>query len=285
MAIVPSRYLLLWVSLVQFIAFLTGAYGFIPAFPTNNTAALVSDVYNATNATDASVLSARWFAPGSFNTSISYSVAGSNSSGISTGVLVHFSEKNVNQTTPATTTPWIAFVSCDFNSTAGSQMDDIFDLAHSKGAISAVLYTVYSVACILNPEYLASSKYPHPIDVFSTQGLASSRLLESLFSQLPIAGQLDHTTLLTYDSLQLNNSANDIEQSIKAGGPLSPGYLLTTLEARNGTSNNMSTVNVTQPAGSNSTKVDSSEGTSVYEGQGTRMLAGLLLGFLVIYTF
>jgi hypothetical protein len=56
---------LLWVSLVQFIAFLTGAYGFIPAFPTNNSAALVSDVYNATNATDASVLSAQWFAPGS----------------------------------------------------------------------------------------------------------------------------------------------------------------------------------------------------------------------------
>lgn len=148
-----------------------------------------------------------------------------------------------------------------------------------------MLYTVYSVACILNPEYLASSNFPHPIDVFSTQGLSSSRLLESLFSHLPIPGQPDNTTLLTYDPLQLNNSANDIKQSISAGSPVSSGYLLTTLEARNGTFNNTSTVNVTQPAGSNSTKVDSSEGTSVYEGRGTRMLAGLLLDFLVIYTF
>lgn len=75
------------------------------------------------------------------------------------GVLVHFSEQNVNQTTPGSkfltlssrnpsqsmiqphiaTTPWIAFVSCDFNSTAASQVDDIVDLAHSKGAISAVV--------------------------------------------------------------------------------------------------------------------------------------------------
>lgn len=38
-------------------------------------------------------------------------------------------------------TPWIAFVSCDNNSTNSSLDQSIFDLARSKGAVSAVRST------------------------------------------------------------------------------------------------------------------------------------------------
>lgn len=37
-----------------------------------------------------------------------------------------------------TSTPWIAYISCDANETGASQEDDIFTLARDRGAVSAV---------------------------------------------------------------------------------------------------------------------------------------------------
>jgi len=61
---------------------------------------------------------------------------GADSNGISQGVLVRFSEFRLSNDT--TTTPWIALVSCDANSTDASMEDDIFTLARDRGAVSAV---------------------------------------------------------------------------------------------------------------------------------------------------
>jgi hypothetical protein len=73
------------------------------------------------------------------------------------GVLVHFSEARVNNLTPpselkstallhgysgcfSATTPWIAMIPCDFNSTASTD-EDVFTLARDKGAKAAVSTT------------------------------------------------------------------------------------------------------------------------------------------------
>lgn len=39
------------------------------------------------------------------------------------------------------TTPWIAFVSCDSNTTNSSMENDIFTLARDRGAVAAVRLT------------------------------------------------------------------------------------------------------------------------------------------------
>ncbi|KAF9255640.1 hypothetical protein L218DRAFT_883717, partial [Marasmius fiardii PR-910] len=57
-------------------------------------------------------------------------------------------------------TPWIALVSCDQNATNASQEIDIFALARSKGAVGALLYSLDSFACVVNPEYAD----PHTFD-------------------------------------------------------------------------------------------------------------------------
>ncbi|KAF9485086.1 hypothetical protein BDN70DRAFT_707874 [Pholiota conissans] len=202
------------------------------------------------------------------------------------GVLVHFSEANFNDTLPASTVPWIAFISCDSNSTLASFTDDIFALAHSKGAVSAVLYTAYSAGCILDPAYRAlPTAQCHPIDIFTVQSKNTARLIETLFSHLPIPGQLSSTDLVTYDAQQLNNAATDIEKSIQSGDPVSSGYLLTTLEGTVmdmpdtvwtsvftalPTSTTASVVNSTSV--SVAAKAESNRGMSLREGFGTYIL-------------
>jgi hypothetical protein len=71
------------------------------------------------------------------------------------GVLVHFSEARANNLTPPSesesvtsphdhskhflaTTPWIAMIPCDFNSSTASLDEDVFTLARDKGAKAAV---------------------------------------------------------------------------------------------------------------------------------------------------
>jgi hypothetical protein len=89
------------------------------------------------------------------------------------------------------TTPWIALVACDTNGTTYSLHDDIFTLARDSGAVSAVsqchpihsihidiphklLFSLYSNACIINPEYANPENFNQVMDIFSTQSLTSA---------------------------------------------------------------------------------------------------------------
>lgn len=157
---------------------------------------------------------------------VSYALVGRNSTGTNEGALEHFSESSVNQDTPGTQTPWIALISCDFNGTNASQEIDIFTFARNKGARSALLYSVYSTACIISPGYSNVETSNHPLDVFSTQRLSSSLLVESQFSQI---GTLNGT----YDSKMLNDSAGIIKEALSSGSVTSPTFLFATLEAYN----------------------------------------------------
>ena len=125
---------------------------------------------------------------------------------------------------------------------------DIFTLARDKGAVSAVrtlysiwqagyaylfqlLYSGYSEACVVNTEYSDPQSFDHVFDIFSTQSLTSSRLIEYQFGQLSPRNE----SLLAYNSQQLNDSASSILLSINQSRPISPEYLLAVLRAHNAT--------------------------------------------------
>ncbi|KAL0576655.1 hypothetical protein V5O48_005315 [Marasmius crinis-equi] len=203
---------------------------YVPASPRNDSAGVIP---GGPNVTDVSMLHLQWFPNGSYIQTVSYELVGNGSQGVSQGALVHFSESKVNNASNATTTPWIALVSCDFNATNASQEIDVFTLARDKGAVAALLYSLYSTGCVINPEYADPQTFDQVFDIFSTQSLTSSRLIDYQF------GQIGNETLTplysSYNSSRLNESSSMVGNSINSGYAMGPGYLFATLVAYNAT--------------------------------------------------
>ena len=63
------------------------------------------------------------------------------------------------------TTPWIAFVSCDFNVTGFSLDVDIFTLARDRGAVAAV------GIIFLSDRFFRSNKPPPTYSCYTLSGL------------------------------------------------------------------------------------------------------------------
>ncbi|KAH8993499.1 hypothetical protein EDB92DRAFT_1944631 [Lactarius akahatsu] len=168
--------------------------------------------------------------PGEDFQTVSYQLVGNGSNGISKGALVRFSEEDAKDVAnDTTTTPWIALVSCDANATHASDFYDIFTLASDRGAVGALLYSEWSRACIINPEYTDPTSFTPLMDIFSTQSLASARV---------ILGQLEviNTNVYgEYNPATLNASQAAINDTLAAGYPTAPGYLWATLAAYNAT--------------------------------------------------
>ncbi|KAG6869114.1 hypothetical protein C0993_001679 [Termitomyces sp. T159_Od127] len=134
------------------------------------------------------------------------------------------------------TTPWIAMVSCDLNATNASQDEDVFTLARDNGAVAALhqklLYSEYSFACVINPEYADPETFDQVFDIFSTQSLTSASLIQYQFGQF---GPTNESLYSVYDSQRLNDSAGMINATLQAGTPPAPGYLFAILQAYNST--------------------------------------------------
>ncbi|KDR75876.1 hypothetical protein GALMADRAFT_226525 [Galerina marginata CBS 339.88] len=247
---------MLFLGLVFVLGFGLPVNSYIPASPTNSTRDAIA---GGLNVTDISNLQMQWFSNGSYSEHVSYQLAGNGSNGISKGVLVHFSEEMANNLTAPTLTPWIALVSCDKNATNASMDEDIFTLARDKGAVSALLYSLTSTACVINPEYSDPSTFDQVFDIFSTQSSTSSHLIEYQFGQL----SPQNKSLYAYDSKMLNESANDILRSINSSSPVSPGYLLAVLQAYNATGDNSGPSNPGSAAGGNPSGNSSSPNTAL----------------------
>jgi len=232
----------LTIAILLNLSFPTTVWSYVPASPTNSTGDAIA---GGLNVTDTSTFLMQWYSNGSFRDHVSHQLTANGSSGITMGAFVHFSEETVNDITLSTTTPWIALISCDANATSASKTKDIFNLAHEKGAVSALVYSLFSAACIVH----ASSS---PIDVFASQSGTSSHLIEYQFGQLSSPLNLGPNTsaLVNYDSAQLNNSAGDITKSIEARLPLTPGFLLATLNSTSPTNTNTNTTGGSSPGGS-----------------------------------
>ncbi|KAF8868934.1 hypothetical protein CPB85DRAFT_1242210 [Mucidula mucida] len=220
---------LLGLSALLLTGLLPGVLSYIPASPTNSTDDAIA---GGLNVTDVSKLHLQWYMNGSYWENISYQLVGNGSQGISKGALLHFSEEKNNNNTPGTTTPWIALVSCDKNATDADQELDIFTLARDKGAVAALLYSLSSVACIINPEYADPETFDQVFDIFSTQSLTSSHLIEYQFGQI---GTGNDSIGGTYDSQRLNDSAAIMNETIQNSYAPEPGFLFATLWAYNAT--------------------------------------------------
>ncbi|KAG7449504.1 uncharacterized protein BT62DRAFT_962840 [Guyanagaster necrorhizus] len=234
-----------------------GVYSYIPASPTNSTQDAIA---GGLNITDVSKLHLQWYSNGSYWETVSYQLVGHDSLGISKGALVHFSETSVNNNTPATTTPWIALVSCDFNATNASQEIDIFTLARDKGAVSALLYSLYSTACVINPEYADPETFDQVFDIFSTQSLTSAHLIEYQFGQI---GSTNDSISGTYNSQSLNDSAAIMNATISLGYATTSGFLYATLRAYNATGDDNTTSTTSSGSGSSSDQQGGSSNTAL----------------------
>ncbi|KAJ8488673.1 hypothetical protein ONZ45_g13866 [Pleurotus djamor] len=212
---------LFWL-LISTLSALVSVLAYIPASPTNDTALAVR---GGLNITDSSQLALYW-QNGYDHMNVSFQLAGRDSLGLSRGALIHFSEEHVNETTPATTAPWIALVACDANATHASMEIDIFTLARDKGAKAALLYSLHSQACVINAEYTNQGIFDQVFDIFATQGNTSSHLIENQFSI---------QTFKFYDSQQMNDSAVVITESVNSRVARTPEYVFSALIAYNST--------------------------------------------------
>ncbi|TFY58389.1 hypothetical protein EVG20_g8168 [Dentipellis fragilis] len=221
-----------WTGVLLLFALVLHAQAYIPALSTNDTGSAIA---GGPNLTDHSNLFLQWFDDGFYSQTVSYQLVKTGSNGISKvradwRSSCTFSESVVkNDSSDFTSTPWIALVSCDFNATNASQEDDIFTLARDRGAVGALLYSEWSQACIINPEYADPANFEQVMDIYSTQSLSSARLIESQFVAINI------TMYGTYDPGRLNASQADINNTLQAGYVTAPEYLWATLDAYNST--------------------------------------------------
>lgn len=89
-----------------------------------------------------------------------------------------------------------------------------------------LLYSLYSSACIINPEYADPEVFDQVFDIFSTQSNYASHQIEYSFNQV-------NTNYSWYDSERLNASYQSVSETYQTNATPDSGYLFATLTAYN----------------------------------------------------
>ncbi|WVQ68112.1 uncharacterized protein L199_006318 [Kwoniella botswanensis] len=230
---------------------------YIPAIAVNDTSGL--------NFTDSSTIAISWTDPvGTYSGRVSFQLqADVRTGGTTSGALVHFAESSMGENL-TTSTPWIAYISCDVNETTASDEWDIFTLARDRGAVSALLYTAHSQSCLLNSEYITD--FEKPLDVFATKTVQVARLIDNQFVHT-------NTSFENYNGTLLNISGADVNSSLAGNAPSYKSFLMGTLTARN------STGQATATGIPNATPTD--DGSSSNGGSGNKKTSAPMI---VLYT-
>ncbi|KAL1413301.1 hypothetical protein Q8F55_001057 [Vanrija albida] len=211
--------MLLWLGLLALAAAPpTAAY--VPAMPVDDTSVVPS-----------SFIDVRWIipqgAPGRQDkTPISFQLRSDNHiSDVTRGALIRFTEETMGPNVTSST-PWIAFISCDANETNASMEWDMITLARDRGAVSALLYTLNSSACLLNQNYIQN--FEKPLDVFCTSSWGAARLLNSQFNNTD-------EMYFHFNATRLNESASDLNATLQNVNLSKKTYLAAIITARNET--------------------------------------------------
>lgn len=115
-----------------------------------------------------------------------------------------------------------------------------------------LLYSQYSQACIINPNYADPATFDQVMDIFVTESLSSTEyvaLLALLIPNFRVAdthahpilsslidsafGEINSTIYGSFNARLLNETIAEINDTIVNGGAVSPGYLFATLTAYN----------------------------------------------------
>ena len=114
--------------------------------------------------------------------------------------------------------------------------------------LSQLLYSLKSVSCYINPEYSNPANFDQVMDIFATQSLSSSRIIESQFTN--VLG--NSSKYYWYSPSLLNDSASGIEKAIVNNTIGNTSYLFATLTPSNATdsSNSSSTGTTSSDDGS-----------------------------------
>ncbi|KAJ9101202.1 hypothetical protein QFC21_003421 [Naganishia friedmannii] len=244
----------------------SGVNAYIPAQPVTNTTGM--------NFSDASTLGLKWYPRFVYQAPVSYQLtADISTGGIDKGALVHFNESSAGDN-KTTSTPWIAFISCDFNETNASDYWDIFTLARDRGAIAALLYTTTAESCLLNDEYI--NNFEKPIDVFATNGKDRAKLIDDQF-------QNTNQTFWYYNGALLNESGALVNQSLISEDVPTRTFLIATLTARNSTGQAEPAPTSTSTAAAAAKKVPASQSLAMIILYSiTGVVATLFVGVIMI---
>ncbi|KAH8096809.1 hypothetical protein BXZ70DRAFT_316802 [Cristinia sonorae] len=213
--------------LSSILSILPHSSAYIPAYPVNDPVSPPDA--SGTNGTSPSEswlnMTSQSYNGGGFALKVSYSVVGAKSNGLAKGPFLHFSETNLTEDT--TTTPWIALVSCDSNSTNASTTTDIFTLARQRGAIAAFLYSLYGERCEISRDYADPTNFDNRMDIFSAPMLTASQFIEDRFAVIT-------TKYRNFNATLLNDSAAEVNATL-FDGPVAQGFMFASLRASNAT--------------------------------------------------
>ncbi|KAI0703679.1 hypothetical protein C8T65DRAFT_741284 [Cerioporus squamosus] len=196
-------------SLIILSFLVLAVHSFIPAVPSNST--------DAASSLPGATLNVFWFSQGQLTTDeLARAVATSDSSGVATGALIHYTDDAPSGTTK---TPWVALVACDNNATDATP-DDIFARAKQSGAQAGVLYSLFSSTCVVTPGYSSPS-----LDIYVSTSLPSSRLLENVFRNV------DATKFGTFNPATLDSEFANVTQAPSEGFTVDSGYAVAVIAA------------------------------------------------------
>jgi len=88
---------------------------------------------------------------------------------------------------------------------------------------------LYSLACIIDPAYADPAVFDQVFDIFSTQSLTTSQLIEDPFSSI------NKLIYGNYNPVLLNQSYSVVNSTMNAGYATNAGYMFATLTAFNAT--------------------------------------------------
>ncbi|KAL1946727.1 hypothetical protein VTO73DRAFT_14831 [Trametes versicolor] len=189
---------------------ITAVHSFVPAYPSNITISPGAEAH--------AVLQVNWASQSFFKTDAQIVLRRTQNPGLNHGALVHFNDSVAAAATVATTTPWVAFVSCDSNITDTNASEiNIFARAEKLGAIAGVLYSLHSQTCYIQQSLEDPSQFDRGLDIFTLSSLTTMRLVNSTFMNI------DAAQYGTFDAAKLD-AAHD--QVITPNGPTGSPFLI-----------------------------------------------------------
>ncbi|KLO14274.1 hypothetical protein SCHPADRAFT_322056 [Schizopora paradoxa] len=154
---------------------------------------------------------------------------------------------------------WIAFVSCDANATNSLATADVFTLAHSRGAVAAVLFSEWSNACLVNPEFVGQVGQNASIPVYTTLSTKDSQTIETGFNNVD---QEFYNDTIPVSTLEATNSSSGSR----------PANMLASINANNAVVGNLSSNG--EPTNSSNSNSSSGSGNGSVGSSGSGSIFG-----------